>query len=208
MERIVEDTLRGMGSRARRGPGDGHNLAGVAVEELANVQVRLLVTRLITLPLPTYAANRLRTAVWRCMGWRIGRGSVLFGNPALSGYGAIHERLHIGNQVWINERCRIELSETVSIGDNCAIGHDVLIITSTHRIGRRDRRAGALVVAPVVIGEGAWIGARSVVLPGVTIGHGAVVGAGAVVTKDVPPNSVVVGVPARLLRTLTDADDG
>ena len=196
MERIVEATPRGRGSSGRRGLVDGRSLAGVAFEEFGNVQVRLLLTRLITLPMPTYVANRLRTAAWRRMGWRIGPGSVLFGNLSLSGYGAIHERLRIGTQVWINEKCRIELSDTVSIGDNCAIGHDVLIITSTHRIGRRDRRAGELLVAPVVIGDGAWIGARSVVLPGVTIGPGAVVSAGSVVTKDVPANALVSGAPA------------
>jgi maltose O-acetyltransferase len=196
VDRIVEGAPRGRGSWVRRRSADGRALVGVAVEEFINVQVRLLLTWLITLPLPTYVGNRLRTAAWRRMGWRIGPGSVFFGNPSLSGAGAIHERLHIGSQVWINEQCRIELSDTVTIGDNCAIGHDVLIITSTHRIGRRDRRAGALLVAPVVIGDGAWIGARSVVLPGVTIGPGAVVSAGSVVTKDVPANALVSGAPA------------
>ena len=83
-----------------------------------------------------------------------------------------------------------------------ALGHGVLILTSSHEFGDQWRRGGEHITAPVTIERGAWIGARGVLLPGVTIGHGAVVGAGAVVTTDVPPNTLVAGVPARTVRSL------
>lgn len=167
--------------------------------ELSSLQIRYLVTRCITALLPTYVANRLRSRCWRGLGWDIGPEAVLLAGLNLSGTGAIRHRLHIGAGAWLNEGCRIELNDSVTIGDNAALGHDVLILTSTHRLGRHARRASELTTAPVEIGAGAWIGARSVVLPGVTIGAGAVVSAGSVVSKDVPADVVVAGVPARVI---------
>lgn len=95
-----------------------------------------------------------------------------------------------------NRGCTIELNDRVDIGRDVAIGHDVLILTATHRIGRSTRRAGRLVTAPVMIGDGVWIGARAVVLPGVSVGKGAVVAAGSVVVEDVPADALVSGTPA------------
>ncbi|NTU65300.1 MAG: hypothetical protein HGB05_18340 [Chloroflexi bacterium] len=69
---------------------------------------------------------------------------------------------------------------------------------------RSDQRAGATFSAPVTIQDGTWLGARCIVLPGVTVGRGSVVGAGSVVTKDVPPNTLVGGVPAKVIRSIND----
>jgi acetyltransferase-like isoleucine patch superfamily enzyme len=77
-----------------------------------------------------------------------------------------------------------------------------MILTSSHELGPTMQRAGPLFRRPVRIGQGAWVGARSVVLPGVSIGDGAVVAAGSMVTKDVPPNVLVGGVPASVRRSL------
>ena len=82
------------------------------------------------------------------------------------------------------------------------LGHEVSIITSSHEIGPTERRAYGSVAEPVVIEPGAWIGARATLLPGVTIGKGAIVGAGAVVTRSVEADTLVAGVPARMLRRL------
>jgi acetyltransferase-like isoleucine patch superfamily enzyme len=93
----------------------------------------------------------------------------------------------------------------VTIGDDVTISHDVDFIT--HDGGLRvvrDRWPGAYVYAPITIGHRAFIGAHAVLMPGVTIGDGAVVGVGSVVTRDVPPGTVVAGVPARPVRPVEE----
>lgn len=90
----------------------------------------------------------------------------------------------------------------VHIGDYAMIGPNTLITTVNHPLsakGRRERKAQA---KPVVIGNDVWIGGNCVILPGATIGNNVVVAAGAVVTKDIPDNRIVAGVPARELRKL------
>jgi len=97
----------------------------------------------------------------------------------------------------------VNLDETVTIGRNVAIGPDVRIYTGEHQLGPAARRMDPRVTArPVTIDNGAWIGAGAVILPGVHIGGGAVVAAGSLVTKDVPPNVLVRGVPAVTAREL------
>lgn len=82
------------------------------------------------------------------------------------------------------------------------VGPSTVISTVDHPFSREGRRAHLATATPVVIGNDVWIGAHVTVLPGVTIGDNVVVAAGAVVTKDVPSNSIVGGVPARILRHL------
>ena len=76
----------------------------------------------------------------------------------------------------------------------------VSFLCATHEFGELKHRAGADVTKNIVVGDGVWIGANSTILPGVSIGDGSVVGAGSVVTKDVGPNVVVAGNPARVLK--------
>jgi maltose O-acetyltransferase len=90
----------------------------------------------------------------------------------------------------------------ISIGDDCSIGMEVLLCTSTHELGPSSCRAGDLAGKPIVISNGCWIGARSIILPGVTIGSGSIIGAGSVVTKDCGPNGLYCGSPAQLVRKL------
>ena len=106
--------------------------------------------------------------------------------------------IRIGRNVFINMGCTFQDQGGVTIGDGALIGHNVVIATLNHPLD--PARRADLVPAPVVIGEGAWIGSNATILPGVTVGPGAVVAAAAVVTKDVPDGAVVAGTPARVIR--------
>lgn len=119
----------------------------------------------------------------------------------------IHKNTEIGNNSGIGRGCVI--NNGVTIGDNVMMGPDVLIYTQNHETGRTDipmSQQGFAGIKPVVIEDGAWIGARVCILPGVTIGEGSVIGACAVVSKDVPPYSVAVGNPARVVKNRKDTE--
>jgi len=108
----------------------------------------------------------------------------------------------IGAGTFVNYRCFFDGSAPIRIGKKCGIGMEVLFCTSTHFMGPATERAGRVHPQPIVVGDGCWIGARSVILPGVTIGDGCIVAAGAVVNKDCAPNGMYAGVPARRVREL------
>jgi acetyltransferase-like isoleucine patch superfamily enzyme len=109
-------------------------------------------------------------------------------------------KLVIGSSTFINSGVSICAQESVTIGKNCAIGNYTLIMdTDFHSVGDHTRTPDA---RPVVIEDDVWLAARVTVLKGVRIGRGAVVAAGAVVTKDVPPCTLVGGVPAKIIRKI------
>ena len=91
---------------------------------------------------------------------------------------------------------------TITIGDDVQFGPNVQLLTPTHPIEPGPRREKWEAGAPITIGDNAWIGGGAIVLAGVSIGANTIVGAGAVVTRDLPPNVVAVGNPARVVRTL------
>ena len=110
----------------------------------------------------------------------------------LDGPGA---RIEIGTKTGLNRRVEIMARERITIGDDCAIGWDVQIVDNDgHEFD------GVQSNAPVTIGDGVWIGARSLIMKGVTIGDKAVIAAGSVVTRDVAAGALVGGAPARELR--------
>jgi len=163
---------------------------------------RLHFVQALTLPLPPNVGSRLRVALLRMIGFSIGKRTVMWGMPTLMGAGNIYQRLYIGQECWFNIGCIFELGANIHIDDCVAVGPQVLILTTSHHIGDGYRRAGQTFVKPVHIEEGTWVGARCTILPGVTIGAGAVVAAGATVTKNVPANTLVGGVPAVPIRQL------
>jgi len=104
--------------------------------------------------------------------------------------------LSIGAHTMIGMRVTLDARAGLTIGQNCNISDDVTIWTAEHDIQSPDF---AMTIAPVAIGDRAWICYRSIILAGADIEEGSVVATGAVVTKSVPPYSVAAGVPARVL---------
>ena len=110
----------------------------------------------------------------------------------------IPKPVKIGKNVWIG--ANVTILPGVTIGDDVLVGPQTIIATLNHDPDP-DKRGG-MFAKPVVIGNKVWLGARVTICPGVTIGEGAIVGAGAVVTKDVPPRTVVAGVPAKVIKRI------
>ncbi|MDE7082119.1 MAG: sugar O-acetyltransferase [Clostridia bacterium] len=106
----------------------------------------------------------------------------------------------VGKNVFINSGCCFQDQGGIEIGDNVLIGQQVVIATINHDFNPRKR--ANMFPAPVKIGNGVWVGAHATILSGVTIGDNSIVAAGAVVTKDVPENVVVAGVPAKIVKQL------
>ena len=141
---------------------------------------------------------RIRVLLMRCCGVKAGKGCLVRGG--LQFQEGFH--LTMGDNVFINASCCIDTSARVTLESRVQLGYQVTLITGNHEINDPDNRAGKTYEKPILVQEGAWIGARSTVLPGVTIGRGAVVGAGALVTKDVMAHTLVGGVPAKMIRAL------
>ena len=114
---------------------------------------------------------------------------------------------HVGKNVVINFNCNFVDDGDIYIGDNSLIGPGVSIATSVHPVSPRLRRHVLQYNKPVRLGNNVWIGAGATILPGITIGDNSIVGAGSVVTKDVAPDTIVVGNPARVLRKITEDDE-
>lgn len=124
--------------------------------------------------------------------------------PMTADYGCF---LSVGDCTFINCNFNILDSGGITIGNHVFIASNVGIYTATHPIRSIERQHGTEykgynISFPVVIKDEVWIGAHAIILPGVTIGERAVVAAGSVVTKDVPPDTVVAGNPARVMRKI------
>ncbi|WP_431836022.1 sugar O-acetyltransferase [Cellulomonas sp. Y8] len=121
-------------------------------------------------------------------------------------YVAYGVHTHLGSGIYLNTGTTIVDDSPVHIGDRVMFGPHVTLATAGHPLHPETRATGAQFSAPIVVEDDVWIGANVTVLPGVTIGAGSVVAAGAVVSSDVPANVVVGGVPARILRAITEED--
>lgn len=111
-------------------------------------------------------------------------------------------RVRIGAGAYVNTGVFFDGSAPIEIGRKVHLGMGSMLLTGGHRVGPADCRAGEIVPAPVCVGDGSWIGARAVVMPGVTIGAGTIVAAGSVVTESCEPDAMYAGVPARKVRSL------
>lgn len=108
--------------------------------------------------------------------------------------------IQLGKNVFINHACSFLDIGGITIEDDVQIGPHVNLTSENHPLDPAERKT--LLLQPIVIKRNAWIGAGATILPGVTVGENAVVAAGAVVSRDVPPNTVVAGVPANVVKTL------
>lgn len=153
--------------------------------------------QLLSLP---FVSFRLRARGLRAFGYdvpldaRISYGTEIYGKD-----------LRLAGGVYMNTRVLINAYGGVSIGENVHIAPRVQILSTDHEVGGPERRAGRSRSARVHIGDGAWIGAGAIVLPGVDVGRGCVIAAGAVVTRSTEPDGVYAGIPARRVRDLAPA---
>jgi maltose O-acetyltransferase len=172
----------------------------VLQQETAELRVRRRVLALASrlLPVRSGAGEDWRASLLRAAGFVVGEGTVVRGQPTVTGSG----KLTIGKDCIVDVECTFDLGADITVGDRVAIGPQCLLLTTTHELGPREHRCGPMTRTPLVIESGAWIGPRCVVLPGVTIGAGAVVAPGSTVNKDVPANTRVAGIPARAVETL------
>lgn len=137
--------------------------------------------------------------------------SELIGKPVDQSFGLFPpfytdcgKNITVGKNVFINSGCHFQDQGGITIGDGVLIGHNVVLATLNHDFSPKKR--STLHPAPIVIGENVWIGSNATVVPGVTIGNGSIIAAGAVVTKNVPENVVVGGVPAKIIKALDTED--
>jgi maltose O-acetyltransferase len=186
----------------RPGSDDLTRVARSARAQVSGWEPRLTIALTLAGVIPPYHGTWLRLWLLRAGGLRIGSDSGIGGKLWVAGGPQPASRLEIGDECFLNDGCRFDVSAPVVMGDNVYLGHDVAMLTASHKVGESWHRAGPSFAEPITIGSGAWIGARAVVLGGVTIGDGAVVAAGAVVTRSVPPNTLVGGVPAVVIREL------
>lgn len=114
------------------------------------------------------------------------------------------KNIYVGDNFLANYNLTVLDVGEVHIGNNVWIGPNTDIYTVNHPLTVAGRRKRLAKVEPVTIGNDVWIGGKVTITPGVTIGNNVVVAAGAVVTKDIPDNSLVAGVPAKIIRTLTE----
>jgi len=182
------------------------HLKRVAFEEVEWLLTRRILAE-VAVGFPTQSFSRTRTALLRKAGVKIGSSSLVQGPMRITGEGNPCASISIGVFTLISGALHCDIGAPLEIGSRVRIGHDVSLLTVDHRVGPEEMRSGDRKFGAIEIGDGAWLASRVVVLPGVSIGAGAIVAAASVVTRDVPPNTLAAGVPARVIRNLSRHGD-
>ena len=146
-----------------------------------------------------HTADEVRELLSELFGYQVPQSLRVF--PPL--YADFGKNISVGEDVFINACCHFQDHGGVTLGDGCQIGHNVVFATLNHELLLE--RRGVTRPAPIVLGKKVWVGSNATILQGVTIGDNAVVAAGAVVTKDVPANTIVGGVPARVIKCIDES---
>lgn len=140
--------------------------------------------------------EEIRVRLSEIIGQKIDESTTIF-TPFHTNFG---RHIQIGKNVFINHACTFLDLGGITIEDDVLIGPKVSIITENHPVNPNERKM--LDLRGGIIKRNAWIGANATILPGLVIGENSVVAAGAVVTKDVPPNTIVAGVPAKIIKKI------
>lgn len=166
--------------------------------------VRYGVQTLLAVPLPALLFPQVRAPYLRLLGARIGRDSIVHDVRFFNLYRTGFPGLRIGDRCFLGEQCLLDLADGITLEDQVTLAERVTILTHLN-VGYADhplQRHFPPQQAPVVIETGAFIGASVTILCGVRVGARAFVAAGSLVREDVPPGTVVAGVPAKVIRTL------
>jgi len=147
--------------------------------------------------------NKLRPKILRMAGVKIGKETAIYSGIEIAPIGG-GKNLSIGKNSFVNTGVRFQCPEggEIKIGDKVLIGPRCQFETLNHEVNLNVEGRRPNLHLPITVEDCSWIGAKAVILPGVTIGYGSIVAAGAVVTKDVPPNVVVGGVPAKIIKRI------
>ncbi len=125
-------------------------------------------------------------------------------SPFMVDYGY---NITLGDNVFINHDCYLMDCASISIGDNTFIGPKCGLYTANHPLNAITRNKGLEQALPIIIGNNVWLGANVIILPGVTIGDGVVVGAGSIVTQSISDNQLVIGAPAKVVKSINDDEN-
>ena len=173
--------------------------APIRLDDPEYPKVQEIVSRTIRLSAALNAATntgQVRERLSEVIGSQLDESTIIF-PPFYTNFGRF---IQIGKNVFINHACSFLDMGGITIEDHVLIGPKVNLVTENHPLTPADRRA--LISKPILVKRNAWIGAAATILPGVTIGENAVVAAGAVVTTDVPDNTIVAGVPAKIIKSI------
>ena len=140
--------------------------------------------------------DQVRERLSDIIGTRIDGSTTIF-PPFHTNFGRF---IKLGKNVFINHACSFLDIGGITIEDDVQIGPRVNLTSENHPLDPADRKT--VILQPILIKRNAWIGAGATILPGVTVGENAIVAAGAVVSRDVPPNTVVAGIPAKVVKTI------
>lgn len=165
----------------------------IDVLNIQNEEARKLTTKLNN---SYHTLEEIREILSELFGYKVPDNFRVF-SPFYTDFG---RNIQVGDNVFINACCQFQDQGGIRLGDGCLIGHNVVFATLNHDLNPERRQI--CIPKSIELGKNVWIGSNATILGGVKIGDNAVVAAGAVVTKDVEPNTIVGGVPARFIKKI------